>query len=204
MTRIQRSDPSRRQVLSITRLVGGSNAAQLLQPGDLLLAVDGQIVTGFRDVERAVAARATVQVTIWRTDGEHLFSVQTAALSGNDIDRVVLWEGATLQASHRAISAQRGIEPSGVYVAYFSYGSPASRSGLIPGRRIVEVDGQPTPDLDSFLKLATGRADRTSLRIKTLAINGAPEMITLKLDRHYWPAYELRRRGDLWERAPLE
>ena len=204
MTRIQRSDPTRRQVLSITRLVGGSNAAQLLQPGDLLLAVDGQTVTGFRDVERAVAARATVQVTIWRTDGEHTLTVQTAALSGNDIDRVVLWEGATLQASHRALSTQRGIEPSGVYVAYFSYGSPASRYGLIPGRRIVEVDGQPTPDLDSFLKLATGRADRTSLRIKTLAINGAPEMITLKLDRHYWPAYELRRRGDLWDRTPLE
>ena len=204
MARIQRSDPTRRQVLSITRLVGGTSAAQLLQPGDLLLAVDGQVVTGFRDVERAVASRAAVQVTIWRTDGEHTLTVRTAALSGNDIDRVVLWEGATLQASHRALSAQRGIEPSGVYVAYFSYGSPASRSGLIPGRRIVEVDGQPTPDLDSFLKLATGRADRTSLRIKLLAINGAPEMITLKLDRHYWPAYELRRRGDVWDRAPLE
>jgi S1-C subfamily serine protease len=204
MTRIQRSDPGRRQVLSITRLVGGSNAAQVLQPGDLLLAVDGKTVTGFRDVERAVAARDVVQVTIWRTDGEHTLSVRTAALSGNDIDRVVLWEGATLQASHRALSAQRGIEPSGVYVAYFSYGSPASRCGLIPGRRIVEVDGQPTPDLDSFLKLAAGRADRTSLRIKTLAINGAPEMITLKLDRHYWPAYELRRRGDLWDRTSLE
>ncbi|MBS0387843.1 MAG: trypsin-like peptidase domain-containing protein [Proteobacteria bacterium] len=204
MKRIQQSDPSRRQVLGITRLVGGSSAAQLLQPGDLLLAVDGQVVTGFRDVERAVATRDAVQVTIWRTDGEHTFTVRTASLSGQDIDRVVLWEGATLQASHRALSVQRGIEPSGVYVAYFSYGSPASRYGLIPGRRIVEVDGQPTPDLDSFLKLATGRPDRASLRIKTLAINGAPEMITLKLDRHYWPAYELLRHGDQWDRVQLE
>jgi S1-C subfamily serine protease len=204
MARIQRGNPAQHQVLGITRLVGGSNAAQLLQPGDLLLAIDGKPVTGFRDVERAVAARDSVQVTIWRTDGEHTLPVQTAALSGSDIDRVVLWEGATLQASHRALSAQRGIEPSGVYVAYFSYGSPASRYGLVPGRRIVEVDGKPTPDLDSFLKLATGRADRTSLRIKTLAINGAPEMITLKIDRHYWPAYELRRNGDAWERRPLE
>jgi len=204
MARIQQGSPAQHQLLGITRLVGGSNAAQLLQPGDLLLAIDGKPVTGFRDVERAVAARDAVQVTIWRTDGEHTLPVQTAALSGNDIDRVVLWEGATLQASHRALSAQRGIEPSGVYVAYFSYGSPASRYGLLPGRRIVEVDGKPTPDLDSFLKLATGRADRTSLRIKTLAINGAPEMITLKIDRHYWSAYELRRNGDAWERRPLE
>ena len=204
MSRIEMSNPAKRQVLGITRLVGGSSAAQLMQPGDILLAIDGQPVTEFRDVERAVAAREVAQVTLWRTDGEHTLTVKTAALSGIDVDRVLLWAGATLQAPHRAISAQRGIEPSGVYVAYFAYGSPASRYGLVPGRRIVEVDGQPTPDLDSFLKLVTGRADRASLRIKTLAINGAPEMITLKLDRHYWPAYELRRHGDAWERAPLE
>ena len=204
MARIEKSNPGKRQVLSIARLVGGSSAAKLLQPGDILLAIDGQPVTAFRDVERAVAARETVRATIWRASGELTLSIRTAALTGSDLDRVVLWAGATLQAPHRAISAQRGIEPSGVYVAYFAYGSPASRHGLIPGRRIVEVDGQPTPDLDTFLKLVTGRADRTSLRIKTLALNGAPEMITLKLDRHYWPTYELRRVDDRWERVSLE
>ena len=53
--RIEKSNPAKRQVLSITRLVGGSSAAQLLQPGDILLAIDGHPVTVFRDVERAVA-----------------------------------------------------------------------------------------------------------------------------------------------------
>jgi S1-C subfamily serine protease len=204
MARIEKSNPAKRQVLSIARLVGGSSAAELLQPGDILLAIDGHPVTVFRDVERAVAAHETVQATIWRASGELTLTVRTAALTGTDVDRVVLWAGATLQAPHRAISAQRGIAPIGVYVAFFAYGSPASRYGLIPGRRIVEVDGQPTPDLDAFLKLVTGRADRTSLRMKTLALNGAPEMITLKLDRHYWPAYELRRIDDRWERVSLE
>ena len=141
---------------------------------------------------------------MWRANGALSLTIETAALTGKDLDRVVLWAGATLQAPHRAISAQRGIAPSGVYVAYFAYGSPASRYGLVPGRRIVEVDGQPTPDLDAFVKQVTGRADRTSLRIKTLALNGAPEMLTLKLDRHYWPAYELRRVDDRWERISLE
>ena len=204
ITRIEKSNPAKRHVLSIARLVGGSSAAQLLQPGDILLAIDGHPVTEFRDVERAVAAHETVQATIWRASSEVTLTVSTAALTGIDLDRVVLWAGATLQAPHRAISAQRGIEPSGVYVAYFSYGSPASRYGLIPGRRIVEVDGQPTPDLDSFVRLVTGRADRTSLRIKTLSLNGAPDVITLKLDRHYWPAYELRRNDGHWERVALE
>jgi len=204
MARIAQSNPAERQVLSIARVVGGSAAAALLRPGDLLLAVDNQPVTRFRDVERAVAARDVVQVTVWRTDGEHTLAVKTATLGGNDLDRVLLWAGATLQAPHRAISAQRGIEPSGVYVAYYAFGSPASRYGLVPGRRIIEVDGEPTPDLDSFLKQVTGRADRSSLRIRTVAINGALELITLKLDRHYWPAYELRRDAGEWRRVALE
>ena len=113
------------------------------------------------------------------------------------------WAGATLQAPHRAMSAQRGIAPTGVYVAYFGYGSPATRYGLYPGRRIVEVDGVPTPDLDAFLKVVLGRPDRSSVRLKTITWNNAPEVITLKLDKHYWPAYELRaRRGWLGTARP--
>jgi S1-C subfamily serine protease len=202
--RVQKADPSAHQVLAVTRLVGGSDASTKLQPGDILLAVDGKVVTRFREVERAVAARATVQVRIWRVDGEHAFDIRTAELSGNDLDRIVQWAGATLQAPHRAISAQRGIAPEGVYVAYFAFGSPATRYGLVPGRRIVAVDGEPTPDLDAFLKVVGGRADRTSVRIKTLSWNGQPDVITLKLDRHYWPTYELLRTQAGWVRRSLE
>ena len=59
--------------------------------------------------------------------------VPTTALTGMDIDRVVLWAGATLHAPHRAMSAQRGMVPEGVYVAFFAYGSPATRYRLFPG-----------------------------------------------------------------------
>jgi S1-C subfamily serine protease len=202
--RIAQTNPSAREVLSVSRLVAGSDAARVLQTGDILLAIDDKPVTQFREVERAVADKDQVIATVWRSDGEKSLQVKTASLSGNDIDRVVEWAGATLQAPHRAISAQRGIPPVGVYVAFFQYGSPASRFGLVPGRRIVEVDGQLTPDLDAFLRQVSGRPDRSSLRIKTLSWNGAPEVITLKLDRRYWPAYELRRTANGWERQSLE
>ncbi len=201
---IQRASPTTRQVLGVTRLVGGSDAARLLQPGDLLLAIDGKVVTTFRDVERAVAGKAEVQVTVWRQDGEKALAIKTSALAGTDVDRLVSWAGATLQAPHRAISAQRSIAPEGVYVAWFAYGSPATRYDLGPGRRIIEVDGEPTPDLDSFIKVVSGRADRASLRLKTVGWNNAPAVTTLKLDRHYWPSYELRRTAQGWERRSLE
>jgi S1-C subfamily serine protease len=202
--RLEAASPNKRQVLSVVRIVGGSPALRRLRQGDLILAVDGVVVTRFREVERAVADKARVEITLWRDGAEVRTDVETVALSGADVDRVVLWAGATLQAPHRAMVAQRGIPPEGVYVGYFSYGSPATRYGLFPGRRIVEVDGVPTPDLDAFLKVVSGRPNRASIRLRTITWNNAPEVITLKLDRHYYPTYEVRRSATGWERRDLE
>jgi pro-apoptotic serine protease NMA111 len=202
--KLAQQNPISRQALTVVRLVGGSPASSLLQQGDLLLAIDARVVTRFKDVESAVADRAQVDVTVWRGKGELTVRVPTAELPGTDIERIVEWGGATLQAPHRAMSAQRGIPPVGVYVGYFAYGSPATRYGLYPGRRIVEVDGIPTPDLDAFLGVVTGRPDRASLRLKTITWNNAPEVITLKLDKHYWPAYELVHTSTGWVRRALE
>ncbi len=202
--KLSQHSPSEREVLTAVRMVGGSPASRVVQQGDLVLAIDGNVVTRFREVERAVADKPRVQVTVWRGKAEKTLDVDTVELPSTDIDRLVQWAGATLQAPHRAMSAQRGIPPVGVYVGYFSYGSPATRYGLYPGRRIVEVDGVPTPDLDAFLAAVTGRPDRASVRLRTITWNNAPEVITLKLDKHYWPAYELVRTPSGWERRALE
>ena len=194
LRKFELASPNQRQVLSIVRLVGGSPAVGRLKQGDILLAIDDKVVTKFREVELAVADKPEVNVTVWRDGEEKLVTLATAALTGNDIDRIVMWAGATLQAPHRAMIAQRGIPPEGVYVGYFAYGSPATRYGLFPGRRIVEVDGMPTPNLDAFLKVVSGRPDRSAIRLRTITWNNAPEVITLKLDRHYWPTYELNAR----------
>jgi S1-C subfamily serine protease len=101
------------------------------------------------------------------------------------------------------MSAQRGIEPYGVYVAYFGFGSPASRFGLTAGRRIVAVDGQPTPDLDSFLAAVRDKQDRDSVRLGTVTWNNSIEVLTLKLDQTYWPAYEIAYGEDGWTSKTL-
>jgi S1-C subfamily serine protease len=202
--RFEEHDEQRRQVLGIDRLVAGTPAAALLEPGDLLLAIDGKVVDRFREVERAVQ-KPNVEVTVWRDGAVKTLSMSTVALNGRDIDRVVIWAGATLQAPHRAMAAQRGIAPDGVFVSFFFYGSPATHYGLYAGRRITEVDGQPTPDLDAFLKVVRGKPDRASLRLKTISWNGMTDVITLKLDNHYWPAYELDRESDgSWRRTAVD
>ena len=202
LERLESHNPQGRRALTVSRIVAGTDAARKLQNGDMILAIDDKIVTTFRELERA-AQRPRVKVTIWRDGAAMDIDIKTAALNGDGIKHAVLWAGALLQDPHRSMAAQRGIEQSGVYVAFFNYGSPATRYGLWAGRRIVAVDGVATPDLETFVNLVAGKKDQTSVRLKTITWNGAVEVITLKLDNQYWPAYEIRRSDDGWQRSSI-
>ncbi|HUY84200.1 MAG TPA: trypsin-like peptidase domain-containing protein [Steroidobacteraceae bacterium] len=194
----------RRQVLEVQRVAAGSAEARLLEPGDLLLAIDGKVVNRFREVEHAVQ-RAEVEVTILRSGATRTLRMAPVPLWGRGIERVLLWAGATLQAPYRALAIQRGIPRKGVFVSFFAFGSPAAHYGLYPGRRITEVDGRPVANLDAFIRAVVGRKDRSSVRLKTVSWNGEVDVITLRLDEHYWPAYEIERRPDgSWRRIDLD
>ena len=77
------------------------------------------------------------------------------------------------------------------------------RYGLWAGRRIVAVDDTETPNLQALLGAIRGLDDHSSVRIKTITWNGAVQVITLKLDNQYWPAYEIRRTGNGWVRESI-
>jgi len=49
-----------------------------------------------------------------------------------------------------------------------------------------------------------GRPDRSSVRLKTVSWNGSIEVITLKLDLHYWPTAEVLRGPEGWRREELD
>jgi len=202
LQKLEKHNPGKRRALSVKRLVAGAPAWDVLKNGDMILAVDEKVVTTFRELERAVQ-KPSVDLTVWR-DGEALvLDIGTVALDGVGIEWAVSWAGALLQDPHRAMAAQRGIDATGVYVAFFNYGSPATRYGLWAGRRIVAVDDTDTPDLQSFVAAVSGKEDQTSVRLKTVTWNGAVQVITLKLDTQYWPSYEIRKTDDGWRRTEI-
>ena len=200
--RFVKHDAARRQALVVTRTVTASVASNALYAGDLLLAIDDNVVTTFRDVEKAVQ-KDQVTLTILRSGEQRSVSIATATLNGVDVDRLVAWAGALLQSPYRALLQQHDAVTHGVFVSFFTYGSPATRYQLWAGRSIIAVDDQPTPDLDSFIKAVANREDRSPVRLKTVTLSGATEVITLKLDLRYWPTYELRRTALGWERKAL-
>ena len=201
-SRYEAHNPLRRELLSVANTVAGSPGADVFRSGDILLSIDGMTANTFREVERATQ-KPEVEVALFREGQEITATVPTVALDGLGIDRIVLWAGALIQAPHRELAAQRGLDLGGVYVSYFNFGSPASRSGLFAGRRILAVDGQPTPDLEMFVAAIRGLDHGDSVRLNTVSWNNVPEVITLKLDNNYWPSYELRRDNYDWRRFAL-
>jgi S1-C subfamily serine protease len=190
---------NRRRVLSIKRVTAGMPSADLLESGDLLLAINDEPVTSFDEVESA-GQQEELRLTILRDAKEHTFPISTVLLDGRGTVRAVFWAGALLQAPHLAIAQQSGVEPDGVYVAWSWYGSPANRYRLAATRRIVAVDNHPVADLDAFLAAVSDRPDRSSVRLRTISLDGRADVITVRLDLQFWPTTELRRNDTGWER----
>jgi len=204
--RLEAHDPVRRQVLMVQRT---SPAAPGWRAGDLLLAgapmlssETGELhpMTTIREVERAAAA-GQLRVVVLRDGHELELVVVATPRRGAGTERLVHWAGALLQLPHHAAQIQRNLAPEGVYISLYWYGSPASRSRLRAARRIVAVDGKPTPDLDAFLAAVAGKPSRASVRLKTVDLDDKVELITLRLDLEYFPTYELRLTPAGWIRT---
>ncbi|PPS11100.1 hypothetical protein GOBAR_AA09549 [Gossypium barbadense] len=219
-----KKDPVRRQVLRVKGCLAGSKAENLLEQGDMVLAVNKEPVTCFRDIENACQAldngdnSGNLNMTIFRQGREIDLLVGTDVRDGNGTARVINWCGCIVQDPHPAVRALGYLpeEGHGVYVARWCHGSPVHRYGLYALQWIVEINGKPTPDLDafvnvtkvtlvasfSFVELEHGEF----VRVRTVHLNGKPRVLTLKQDLHYWPTWELRFDPEIaiWHRRMIK
>ena len=138
--------------------------------------------------------------------------VRLSEVSCAGTERLLHWAGAQLQPTHRPV-AELGFRPvaddgSGrpldVFVSRWYHGSPAQRYGLYALNWVASVNDQPTPTLDDFLRAVGALEDGSHARLKLVSLQGRPKVLTIKLDTHYWPTWELRRAkdgSDEWERV---
>lgn len=194
---LQAHNPDSNKVLAIYNVSTSAQSAEFLKRGDLLLAINDTPVTTFREVE-ALSQSPSVMVTYFSQGKIQTQSVQTKALFGTDIDQVIFWSGLYLHAPHRAAQLQGNVSSEGVYVASYRFGSPATRYGLYAMQRIVEIDGNPITTTQDFIKAVKGKKQQESLLIKTIDFNNNPKVITLKVNNHYWPFYEMRYENGEW------
>jgi len=111
---------------------------------------------------------------------------------------MLLWAGALIQAPHRELALQRGIEPLGVYVSYVFHGSPANRSGLHAMLRIVEINGEKIETIDVFKKQIEKYKNNKFIQIKVLDLLDRESLISVKQNKYYWPDRRIYRVNDEW------
>eukprot|EP00249_Psilotum_nudum_P020101 c27567_g1_i1 orf=549-3821(+) len=197
---LAKKDPVRRQVLRVKGCLAGSRAEHTLEQGDMILAINGEPITCFRDVENACHsvdecddAEGNLKITVFRQGVELEILVGTDVREGFGTTRMVNWAGCVVQDPHPAVRALGFLpeEGHGVYVARWCHGSPVHRYGLYALQWVVEVNGKPTPDLQTFVEVTKELEHGTFVRVKTVHLNGKPRVFTLKQDLHYWPTWEL-------------
>ncbi|XVF71458.1 hypothetical protein PTKIN_Ptkin12aG0039200 [Pterospermum kingtungense] len=209
-----KKDPVRRQVLRVKGSLAGSKAENLLEEGDMVLAVNKEPVTCFRDIENVCQALdigdngGNLNMTIFRQGCEIDVLVGTDMRDGNGTTRMINWCGCVVQEPHSAVRALGFLpeEGHGVYVARWCNGSPVNRYGLYSFQWIVEVNGKPTPDLDAFVNITKELEHGEFVRVRTVHLNGKPRVFTLKQDLHYWPTWELKFDPDtaIWRRRMIK
>ena len=67
-------------------------------------------------------------------------------------------------------------------------------------RRVIAVDGVPTPTLDAFVAAMRHKHTGDATRLSTVDLRGIQRMVTIEADTHYWPLTEVERSDDGWER----
>ncbi len=120
---------------------------------------------------------------------------------GRGVERMVEWAGLLLHEPHHDALVQHAIPDAGVYIAWLWFGSPAATHGIRPTRRILEVNGLQTPDLDAFLAAVAPIADAAPVRLTLASLDGRITVDTLELDSSYWPTQVFEMRDGRWTRT---
>jgi regulator of sigma E protease len=138
-----------------------------IQTGDRILSVDGQAVTTLSDSMDAVVdgllGRTPLPITVRRSNGQqrHLVLPLDKLPAGQAVDKYL---------------NQLGLQPAPppAVAATVMAGQPAAMAGMMPGDRVVGINGQPVSDFDAFVKLVQAAAIKSPHLAITVERAGRP------------------------------
>ncbi len=165
----------------VTQVVDDSPAAKAgVEHGDVVLSVDGRAVKETRDLIDYVSAQGPgkkVELEILR-DGKRLRrTVELSERQGDEVaessdkaeegTRGFSWLGLEYQDLTPALRQSLGLAGSiaGVLVREVTASSPLYDEGVSQGDLIIEVNGQPTPNVKEFEAVVSGVPSGSFLRL---------------------------------------
>ena len=190
-------DVRQRRALYVREVQEGTD----LQVGDVLVAVDGQVINSLRTLEIAVQ-KPQVVLTVLRDGEEFNIDYHTAALSASGAERVVSWNGVYVQEVTREVQHKMVSPVPGVYISSIEPGSPTLQESLYPNRLITAVDGVPVTSLDEFVAQLKDSKAGDTVRLSTHLLSDYQQLVSVDVQPEFWPNFELKRDGaGNWSRS---
>ncbi|MFK7890510.1 MAG: trypsin-like peptidase domain-containing protein [Granulosicoccus sp.] len=189
----------RRRVLYIDMVVPETDADEKLNSGDVLLAIDDQLVSDLFTAEK-LAQQQLVGLTVLRSGKVVNVQLRPSGIDVNGTSRLVRWAGATFQSPHPDIGFHKGVDVEGVYIAHTEDGSPAIWDGLYRNRFVIAIDGEPVESLDEFAAAVHARDQDEITRLTLVSMKGIKSIVTVQPEYNFWPTFEIRRTQADWQR----
>lgn len=95
ISKVEMANPAKHQLFMIRRTEAGCESAKVLKELDLVLAVNGQVITRMYEMDVQYDVEE-LDMTILRGKKEMNVKVKTSPVSGDGTSRVVFWAGAAL------------------------------------------------------------------------------------------------------------
>jgi pro-apoptotic serine protease NMA111 len=123
----EHADPERHQLFMVRKVDSGHGDG--MQEGDILLTLNGKLVTRSPDLD-VMYNNDFLEAVIVRKREEKTIKVSTVATEDLETDRMVSFCGATLHRPHQAVRQQISKIHSDVYISSRARGSPAYMYGV--------------------------------------------------------------------------
>jgi len=172
----------------VNEVVPGGPADGILEPGDVVVRIDGGRVGGFLDLETVfdVSVGKSVVLEVERGGEPLSLEMEVADLHALIPSSYLEVGGGVVNPVSYHMARNYAVPAEGVYLA--SPGFVFSRAGLPPGAVITEVNGIATPNLASFeaemARYAEG--EQTPIRFHMLRNPRMPGVGVLKANRRWF------------------
>ena len=158
-------------MLVASQVLPGGPADGTLQPGDILLTVNGAEVTDFVGLESRLdeAVGASLPVTVLRDGAPTTVSLEVGDLHQITPDTYLEVGRGVLHPLSYQVALRHHLPVQGVYVAVAGY--MWSAADVPEGAVITHLDGAPMPDLDTLQAALETKGDGQRVRVRFFVVD---------------------------------
>ncbi len=189
--------PSDRRLV-VARTLSGFAAAEIFQPGDVLLRIDGRPVADrFGVVEGVIDEKfgGHVAIEFLRSDQKHSVELPVTDLKTFQVGRFLACDGGVFHELHLGAIFEGAAPGSGLYISWVRFGSPLDSYSIRAGHILTKVNDIPVTSIADLIRVLGDQHQPRDLKFSTVDMRQSGERVvgTLRSDPIYFPCRYFER-----------